>query len=86
MNKNQIEDLIKEIVGAEKQRNRSGSVLDADYVLDLLQVKLTEYGIIDFYEPYTTKFEWIESEGGEVQLLSHFHAHRLQAQELGKVI
>ena len=85
MRNKQIAELIEEIVQAHKSRREYGSYLDADDILDLLEVKFTEFGIIDFYETPSVDFQW-EAEEPTVVKKTHWDAHRLQAQGMGKVV
>ncbi len=86
MRNKQIAELIEEIVKAHKSRREYGSHLDADDILDLLEVKFTEFGIIDFYETPSVDFQWESEEGGSVVKKTHWDAHRLQAQDMGKIV
>ena len=85
MRNKQIAELIEEIVKAHKSRREYGSHLDADDILDLLEVKFTEFGILDFYETPSVDFQWSAAEPPVVKK-THWDAHRLQAQDMGKIV
>ena len=85
MRNKQIAELIEEIVKAHKSRREYGSHLDADDILDLLEVKFTEFGILDFYETPSVEFHW-DAEEPTVGKKTHWDAHRLQAQDMGKIV
>ena len=87
MKKSVIEQIIKDLADLDAERKRVGASIDLSDVLKSIHFSLEMTGEIDMSEPASVQFKWTESAGGgEVYLMDHFSAHRLQAEGAGHIV
>ena len=87
MQKESIEKIINDLADLDAEKKRVGALIDLSDVLQRIGYTLEMTGEIDWNEPASIQFKWTESAGGgEVQLMDHFSAHRLQAEGAGNII
>lgn len=87
MRKEVIENIINDLADLDARNRGLGAPLELSEVLHQIHLTLESSGEIEWGEPASIEFKWTESAGGgEVQLMDHFSAHRLQAEGAGHIL